>query len=158
MVIVEQADRMQEARLQRVAGFVRHADARVVFVLGERCADEDRARVERVVAAASGEELCRQRVRTQGLGAVVAEDAHLPHFDWHDPADQSDLFWRARDVAFKTLRRDPSLRSGPSTELNRMARQRWASLFPDVACPLPDSRGPGGGGDRRRRRRRRRKR
>jgi ATP-dependent DNA helicase RecG len=163
MVIVEQADRMEQWRLHRVIGFFSRANkpATAVLVVGENAEPESAARVDRVVSAPSGFALTEALVQLRGIERSVADGAAPPaSWRWVDPDADLALVLAARDEAHRLLRADPTLRRGAPAELATWLRRRWAELWPGAdpqawPCPIRDD---GPVEPRKKRRRRRRKR
>ncbi len=162
MVVVEQADRMEQWRLHRVIGWLSRSakQATALLVVGENAEPESAARIDRVVSAPDGASLTEALIRLRGVERSVAPGAApMPSWRWVDPDRHLEIVLAARDEAHRLLRADPSLRRGSPSELSTWLRRRWAQLWPGLAdawpCPVRDD---GPGEPRKKRRRRRRKR
>ncbi|MEQ1567373.1 MAG: helicase-related protein [Myxococcota bacterium] len=163
VVVIEQADRVDQIRLHRIIGYMSRATipAEAMLVVGETADEDAAAKIGRVLAAANGFELTEAWVSLRGVEATMAPGTpSLPQLRWFDLDLDLDLLLGAREEAHRILRADPQLRRGPHAELGRELRARWSSLFPDAAsagveCPIRDD-APVEPRKRRRRRRRRR--
>jgi len=164
MVVVEQADRMEQWRLHRVIGYFSRAEqpATAMLVVGENAEPESAARVDRVVSAPNGFALTEALVQLRGVErSVAAGSAPAPSWRWLDPDGDLALVLAAREEAHRLFRADASLRRGGTSELTAWLRRRWAELWPDAVgngawlCPIREE---GPTEPRKKRRRRRRKR
>jgi ATP-dependent DNA helicase RecG len=163
VVVIEQADRVDQIRLHRIIGYMSRATipAEAMLVVGETADEDAAAKIGRVLAAANGFELTEAWVALRGIEATTAPGTpSLPQLRWFDLDLDLDLLLGAREEAHRILRADPQLRRGPHAELGRELRARWSSLFPEAAaagveCPIRDD-APVEPRKRRRRRRRRR--
>lgn len=163
LVVVEQADRVDRIRLQRIRGYVarsRHP-AGVVLVVGEMSDEGSAERLQLLVQEPDGFALHEATLGDAPLETLIAGDVPpLPTFAWADLVEDRELLWKARELAHEVLRADPALRRGWGAELARVARSRFDELWPSDddsspwRCPIPEGPAP----DKRRRRRRRRRR
>lgn len=163
MVVVEQADRMEQWRLHRVIGWMSRAarPSTAILVVGENAEPESASRIDRVVSAPNGFQLTEALVRLRGVERSVAPGcAPPPSWRWVDPDAHLGLVLAAREEAWRLLRAEPALRRGGPGELGAWLRRRWADLWPGAgdewACPVRDE--PASAEPRKKRRRRRRKR
>ncbi|MEQ1507329.1 MAG: helicase-related protein, partial [Myxococcota bacterium] len=172
VVVIEQADRVDQWRLHRIIGFMSRSrrvqepgeertPARAILIVGELAEPDAAARIHRVVGAPNGFQLTEALVQLRGVDrAVAAGAAPLPQFDWFELDNDLPLLLRAREEAHRVLRADPQLRRGSHADLGRELRARWDRLFVGGAdrgwvCPIRDD-APVEPKRRRRRRRRRR--
>jgi ATP-dependent DNA helicase RecG len=163
VVVIEQADRVDQFRLHRLIGFLSRATtkAEAILVVGEMAEPDAAARIERILAAPNGFHLTEALVTLRGVEAVVAQGSvALPKLQWLDLDTDRDLVLAAREEAHRLARIDPGLRRGPHTTLARELRASWNRLWPDGAergwtCPITED--PASAPDRRRRRRRRKR-
>jgi ATP-dependent DNA helicase RecG len=160
VVVVEQADRIDQIRLHRIIGFFsrarRHGEA--VLVVGELAEPDAAARIERIVAAPNGFQLTEALVVLRGIDRTITPGAPpLPRTTWLDWDADRDLVLAARDEAHRLLRADPGLRRGAHADLARELKARWTRLWPESpewTCLLRDEPAPEPRRKRRRRRRR----
>ena len=159
VVLVEQADRVDLGRLQRLGGFVAASvhNPEAILVVGESDKNFDQ-RFSYVERASDGFAINDAIIADDLLGNVTAGSAPLPTFTFIDFTADRDLIWRARKLAHELLASNPGLRNGWGADVSVWLRDRWRQLWPDTedewACPVLDAAGP----SRKRRRRRRRKR
>lgn len=162
LVVIEQADRVDQWRLHRIIGFMSRAQnpASAILVVGEMAEPDAAARIERVVSAPNGFQLTEALVRLRGVERAVAPgSAPMPTFRWFDIDTELPLLLAAREEAHRIVRADPLLRRGVHGDLGRELRLRWDHLFPGETergwvCSIRDE-GPAEPKRRRRRRRRR---
>ncbi len=160
VVLVEQADRVDLGRLQRIGGFIAGSDhePEAVLVVGEANADFE-ARFAYVERASDGFSINDAVVADDLVGNIAEGSAPQPTFVFLDLAVDRDVIWRARRLAHDLLANNPDLRNGWAADVGRWVRDRWRHLWPDApedwVCPVQEG---GGGQGRKRRRRRRRKR
>ncbi|MEZ4241356.1 MAG: helicase-related protein [Myxococcota bacterium] len=163
VIVVEQADRVDQWRLHRIIGYASRSAAedraKAFLVVGEAAEPDAAARIERVLSAPNGFHLTESLVDLRGVERVVGgQIAPLPALRWFETASDLDLLLASRDEVHRVLRADPGLRRGTHADLGRELRARWARLFgahPDYVCPVGEEPPPE---PRRRRRRRRRRR
>jgi len=159
VVLVEQADRVELGRLQRIGGFIAGSsgDPEAILVVGESDSgfEERFAYVER---ASDGFAINDAIIADDLIGNIAEGSSPIPTFQFLDPTQDRDLIWKARGLAHELLAANPDLRNGWATDVGRWVRDRWRHLWPnageDWVCPVQE----GGGQGRKRRRRRRRKR
>jgi ATP-dependent DNA helicase RecG len=162
VVIIEQADRVDQWRLHRIIGFASRCAtrrAKAFLVVGELAESDAAARIERVLSAPNGFHLTEALVELRGVERVVSPSAApLPSFAWFDSGRDLDLLLAAREEVHRVLRADPALRRGSHADLARDLRARWDRLFAGHEgwpCPVRDEPAPEPKRRRRRRRRRR---
>ncbi|MCA9492792.1 MAG: hypothetical protein KC621_22820 [Myxococcales bacterium] len=164
VVVVEQADRVEQWRLHRIIGYFSRSvrPARALLVVGENAEADAAARIDRVVSAPDGFCLTESLVRLRGAERCVAPGGTpSPSWRWFEPDLDLELLLAARDEAHRMLRADPGLRRAGHAELAQHLRARWGVFWPEGdeqgwTCLLQKD--AGGLEPRRKRRRRRRKR
>ncbi|MEZ4323162.1 MAG: hypothetical protein R3F61_37195 [Myxococcota bacterium] len=139
IAVVEQAHRMEPARLRRIAGM---GVKQVVLVVDEGTSEERSTELHTVVRD------------HRSLPAGEPSEA-APRFRFLDPARDASILLQGRNLALDLMAADPGLRNGQNADLVRAALVAWPQLFGDRPCPLPEPTDSGSGGKRRRRRRRR---
>ena len=79
-VVVEQAEHLTVARLQRIKGMLGKsvAPAKVYYVVGPDCSDEQRARLEKVINAESGAALAE--LLAEDSPATASTDMYGPYY------------------------------------------------------------------------------
>ncbi|MCB9698246.1 MAG: hypothetical protein H6738_15815 [Alphaproteobacteria bacterium] len=163
VVVVEQADRVEQWRLHRIIGYFSRSvrPARAILVVGENAEADAAARIDRVVSAPDGFRLTESLVQLRGTDRCVVPGSTPPaSWRWFEPDVDLDLLLAARDEAHRMLRADPGLRRAGHADIAQHLRARWGSFWPDAeelgwACLLQKDAAVE---PRRKRRRRRRKR
>ncbi len=157
VLVVEQADRLDLTRMQRLRGRVRNGNVpgQALWIVGESPDPEGLGRVQRVAAEADDWAIAELEVQQTGLERWLARDvAGGTRLRWLDPTGDRDLLLWAREEAHAILEEDPTLRRGQFGDIGRSLRDRWEDMV-SAPCPLPDA---GGAANAQKRRRRRRKR
>ncbi|MBT3221470.1 MAG: hypothetical protein HN348_20505 [Proteobacteria bacterium] len=152
VVVVEQAEHFDLARLQRLRGQLAAGrfGGELTFIVD----DDENANdmIETMSNFRGGFALCDQVVEKEGIaGLVQSPPKPMPGFRWLNPVSDYRLLLQTHQEALRILRVDPGLRRIGSGELRLSLRSRWEMFWPDSVCPLS-------GSDRGRRRRRRKKR
>lgn len=147
-VMIEQADRVDPVRIERLRGWLRGGvEARLICVVG------DPADLPGLEGCASG-----TTVSARVPSPVHTPEGPVPTLRWSVDASLERVA-RIRALATRWLGEDPGLRKTP--DLARALRARWADLWPtdddeegSFPCPVTEV-GLSAGGKRRRKRRRR---
>ena len=154
-MVVEYADLHSLVRLHRLrghVGFGRLAGS-CTLVLSESPAAGAAEMVQRVAAESDGFQLAEFDLKARGVQALLGDRAaEAPTFAWAEPPEDRALLMRAREEAFRMVRRDPNLSQTPG--LAQMVTERCG---PWLGQAVPTRPGRVGGGVQGRRRRRRRR-
>jgi ATP-dependent DNA helicase RecG len=145
-VLVEQADRIDPARLERIRRLASRPESRLVFVVG------DAAELRSFEARVSSPTFEGRVPPSDEAGGTP------PVLRWNRSASLARIAF-VRDIATRLLADDPGLRRAP--DLARTLRSRWGDLWPadeddDKGFPCPVTEVGSAGSGRRRRKRRRR--
>lgn len=169
--ILEQADRFELWRLERLRGLLRPQGSGAPVEPSIWCVcgadlDEARARLAPLLDTEPHAQRGMKRVLTAARDAKSGEEVAPAELTWIEWAQDVAMVWQARAAAHEIASRDPRLRNGWATDLARALRARWPSFYGDDVpeLVLDEARAPGEasaagakapGGARRRRRRRR---
>lgn len=159
-VVVEQADRVEVARLPRLVGQLSRGERAgyLVLVIGDHAAEADRERLQALVDAPDGASFGRAELERRGIAALVAtSSSNMPAWREVDLARDGNAWLRARMEAHAILAADARLRRPEHAALATQVCAHWARLWPDRADACPIAPPVDEQGSRRRRRRRRRR-
>ncbi len=166
MVVVEQADRVDALRLQRIRGILRrgrHA-GEILLVCGGEDFEVSESRLAPMFSQRDGFALSDEGVAEVGIGTLVVDGSPaMPTLSWLKPHQDREWMWKARRLAQSLLRGDARLRKGWAVDVAGLVATKWSGFYDDeIPNPIsPPSEGEAPtaeGGDRKRRRRRRRRR